>query len=211
MIIYMEDKVLKVEYLGSYDDVRKCPSFKLPEYCFIGRSNVGKSSIINLVTGLREIARTSKKPGKTQSINLFRVDEIPPWIIADLPGYGFAQVSRSKRGQWSSMIDRYILERENLLCTFLLLDIRHPRMENDRAFMNFLGKNHIPFCILFTKSDKLKPAELQKALETYKEDVLNEWEEVPPYFVTSSIEKLGRIEVLDYIQLLNNNFAKQSL
>jgi GTP-binding protein len=181
----------------------------MPEYCFIGRSNVGKSSIINLITGLREIARTSKKPGKTQAINLFSVEEIPPWIIADLPGYGFAQVSRSKRGQWSSMIDKYIVERPNLMCTFLLIDIRHPRQENDRDFMNFLGSKHIPFCILFTKSDKLKPAELITALEAYKEELLKEWEELPPHIVTSSIEKKGREEVMTYIHQMNNIFTNQ--
>lgn len=207
----MEDKALNVLYLGSYKDVRNCPPFRLPEYCFIGRSNVGKSSIINLVTGKDEIARTSRKPGKTQSINLFRVEEEPPWIIADLPGYGYAQVSKSTRGEWSALIDKYILERPNLMCTFLLLDIRHPRMENDRAFMNFLGRNRIPFCILFTKSDKLKPLELQSALDTYKEQVLTEWEEIPPFIVTSSIHKTGREEVLAYIHQMNNTFANQPL
>ena len=207
----MEEKPLKVEYIGSYKDVNSCPSFSMPEYCFIGRSNVGKSSIINLVTGLNEIARTSRKPGKTQSINLFRVEEMSPWIIADLPGYGYAQVSRSTRGQWSSMIDKYIVTRQNLMCTFLLIDIRHPRQENDRDFMNFLGSKHIPFCILFTKSDKLKPTELIEALETYKQEVLKEWEELPPHIVTSSLEKKGREEVLTYIHEMNNIFAKQLL
>ena len=205
----MEEKVLQVHYIGSYKDVSQCPSFEIPEYCFIGRSNVGKSSIINLITGLREIARTSRKPGKTQSINLFKVGENPPWIIADLPGYGFAQVSKSTRGQWSSLIDKYVVERPNLMCTFLLLDIRHPRMENDRAFMNYLGKNRIPFCILFTKSDKLKPAELAEALELYQQDMLNEWEELPPVIVTSSIVKTGRDEIMDYINRMNNIFANQ--
>lgn len=171
----MGDASIEVQYVGSYTDVKQCPVLPSPEYCFIGRSNVGKSSIINYITGNNEIARTSKKPGKTQAINLFRVVETPEWMIVDLPGYGFAQVSRSIRGKWSSLIDRYILQRENLMCTFLLLDIRHPRQENDRLFMNQLGVNHIPFCILFTKSDKLKPAELELALEAYKQDILTEW------------------------------------
>ena len=205
----MEDNALKVDYIGSYKRVSECPSFLLPEYCFIGRSNVGKSSIINLVTGRREIARTSKKPGKTQSINLFKVHEVPEWIIADLPGYGFAQVSRSTRRQWSTMIEKYILERKDLMCTFLLIDIRHPRQENDRAFMNFLGANNIPFCILFTKSDKLKPVKLQEALDTYSQAVLQDWESMPTYFITSSIEKKGREEVLGYIHEMNNTFANQ--
>ncbi len=200
---------MDVQYIGSYTDVKLCPPLELPEYCFIGRSNVGKSSIINYITGNREIARTSKKPGKTQAINLFRVVETPEWLIADLPGYGFAQVSKSTRGKWSKLIDRYILHRENLMCTFLLLDIRHPRQENDREFMNQLGLHDIPFCILFTKSDKLKPAELEQALEAYKADILNEWESLPPIIVTSSLRELGRDEILAYIHQTNAIFAKQ--
>lgn len=200
---------LKVEYVGSYKDVKQCPPLTLPEYCFIGRSNVGKSSIINYITGNREIARTSKKPGKTQSINLFKVNETPEWYIADLPGYGYAQVSRSTRGMWSKLIDRYIANRENLMCTFLLLDIRHPRQENDRQFMNHLGTQNIPFCILFTKSDKLKPAELKAAIEAYQQDILEEWEELPPTIITSSILKSGREEILEYIHRMNSTFTEQ--
>ena len=206
----MEEKALHVEYTGSYKDVRDCPVLDLPEYCFIGRSNVGKSSIINLVTGQREIARTSKKPGKTQSINIFKVLENPQWIIADLPGYGYAQVSKSTRGQWSMLIDKYVVLRENLMCAFLLLDIRHPRMENDRMFMNFLGTKKIPFCILFTKSDKLKPLELKTMLETYQQDVLKEWEELPPFIVTSSVSGSGREEILTYIHKMNTLYARQT-
>src|SRR5687768_9819331 len=206
----MEEKALDVHYLGSYKDVSLCPAFDLPEYCFIGRSNVGKSSIINLITGRPEIARTSRKPGKTQSINLFKVEEQPEWIITDLPGYGYARISKSTRGEWSKMIDRYVLERPDLMCTFLLLDIRHPRLENDRLFMNYLGQNHIPFCILFTKSDKLKLEELKTSLENYKQDVLKEWEELPPYIVTSSILKSGREEILTDIRRMNNIFANQA-
>ncbi len=206
----MDADTLEVQYVGSYTDVKQCPVLASPEYCFIGRSNVGKSSIINYVTGNREIARTSKKPGKTQAINLFRVVETPEWMIVDLPGYGFAQVSRSTRGKWSSLIDRYILNRENLMCTFLLLDIRHPRQENDRLFMNQLGMQQIPFCILFTKSDKLKPVELDLALEAYKQDILTEWETLPPFIVTSSLRELGRPEILEFIRKTNAIFATQS-
>lgn len=206
----MEDKILQVQYIGSYKDTAECPSFKLPEYCFIGRSNVGKSSMINLITGLNEMARTSRKPGKTQSINLFTVSEPPEWIIADLPGYGYAQVSKSTRNEWSSLINTYITRRPNLMCTFLLLDIRHPRMEKDREFMNYLGQNHISFCILFTKSDKLKPDELTASLEAYKEEILTEWEELPPYIVTSSLTKKGKAEIIAYIEHMNTIFAKQS-
>lgn len=205
----MQEKPLDVHYIGSYKDVKSCPSYDLPEYCFIGRSNVGKSSIINLITAKEEIARTSRKPGKTQSINIFKVEEDPVWILADLPGYGYAQVSKSTRGAWSAMIDSYVVQRTNLMCTFLLLDIRHPRMENDRLFMNYLGENHIPFCILFTKSDKLKPADLTASLENYHKDVLDEWEEMPPYIVTSSTEKTGKEEILDYIRKMNTIFINQ--
>ncbi|MEO6131887.1 MAG: ribosome biogenesis GTP-binding protein YihA/YsxC [Saprospiraceae bacterium] len=207
----MEGKQLQVHYLGSYKDVSQCPVIDLPEYCFIGRSNVGKSSIINLVTGQNEIARTSRKPGKTQSINLFKVSENPEWIIADLPGYGYAQVSKSTRGQWSALIDKYVLARENMMCAFLLLDIRHPRMENDREFMSYLGSKKVPFCILFTKSDKLKPLELTTALEVYKEEVLKEWEELPPFIITSSSTGLGRDEILKFIESINVKFIRQVL
>lgn len=205
----MSGDFLTVNYIGSYTDVKQCPVETLPEYCFIGRSNVGKSSIINLITGNREIARTSKKPGKTQSINLFKVAENPEWLIADLPGYGYAQVSRSTRSLWSKLIDRYILNRENLMCTFLLLDIRHPRQENDRQFMIHLGNHNIPFCILFTKADKLKPAELTAAVEAYQKSILEEWEELPPTIITSSLQKSGREEILDYIHRMNSTFAEQ--
>ncbi len=207
----MDDQPIHVDYLGSYKDVRLCPSLPHPEYCFIGRSNVGKSSIINLITGQKEIARTSRKPGKTQSINLFKATGDPDWIIADLPGYGYAQISKSTRGEWSAMIDTYILKRENLMNTFLLLDIRHPRMNNDRDFMNFLGSHKVPFCILFTKSDKLKPLELSTALEEYKTEVLKEWEDLPPIIVTSSILGTGRQEILTYISNINTIFERQPL
>jgi GTP-binding protein len=207
----MGDSILDIQYIGSYNHVKQCPEYLMPEYCFIGRSNVGKSSIINYITGKNEIARTSKKPGKTQSINLFRVVENPEWLIADLPGYGYAQVSKSTRGLWSSLIDRYILDRSNLVCTFLLIDIRHPQQENDRQFMALLGRNRIPFCILYTKSDKLKPLELKKALEDYAGKILEEWEELPPSIITSSLKQLGREEILEYIHRLNVTFASQAL
>ncbi len=199
---------LDVQYIGSFKSVGQCPSYAFPEYCFIGRSNVGKSSIINYLTGKDALARTSKKPGKTQSINLFKVMENPEWYITDLPGYGYAQVSRSTRGNWASMIDDYILKRENLVNTFFLVDMRHPQLENDRQFMAFLGQHHVPFSILFTKSDKLKPAELDKALEAYKAAILEEWEELPPLVVTSSLMDKGRAEILTYIRQMNNTFVR---
>ena len=204
----MISNALDVRYIGSFKEVGQCPVYSLPEYCLIGRSNVGKSSIINYLTGKDDIARTSKKPGKTQTINIFKVMENPEWVIADLPGYGYAQVSRSTRGNWSAMIDNYVLKRENLVNAFLLLDIRHPQMENDREFMRFLGQHRVPFSLLFTKSDKLKKIELEKALEDYKNSILEDWEELPPYFVTSSIEEIGREEILAYIKEMNNTFVR---
>jgi GTP-binding protein len=203
----MSSELLAVEYIGSYTDVKECPELAFPEYCFIGRSNVGKSSIINYITGNKEIARTSKKPGKTQSINLFRVNQDPVWYIVDLPGYGYAKTSKTTRRRWSTLIDRYILNRENLMCTFFLIDIRHKRQENDRLFMNQLGENNIPFCIIFTKSDKLKPAELEAALDAYKNEILTEWEELPPIIVTSSVQELGKEEILDLIRRTNIIYA----
>ncbi len=203
----MSSESLSVNYIGSYPDVKECPELAFPEYCFIGRSNVGKSSLINYVTGNNEIARTSKKPGKTQSINLFQVAGEPEWYIVDLPGYGYAKTSKSTRRRWSSLIDRYILNRENLMCTFLLLDIRHKRQENDRLFMNQLGEHNIPFCIVFTKSDKLKPDELEKAILDYKNEILTEWEALPQIIVTSSIKALGREEILELINRTNIIYA----
>ena len=198
---------LPVDYVGSYKDVKDCPDLDFPEYCFIGRSNVGKSSIINYITGNKEIARTSKKPGKTQSINLFKVSEEPVWYLVDLPGYGYAQISKSTRRKWSELIDRYILSRKNLMCTFLLLDIRHKQQESDRLFMQQLGENNIPFCIIFTKADKLKPAELEKSLDAYKAEILKEWEFLPQIIVTSSVTEMGRQEIIDLINQTNHTYA----
>ncbi len=203
----MSSELLPVEYIGSFKDVKECPELSFPEYCFIGRSNVGKSSIINCITGNKEIARTSKKPGKTQSINLFKVNEEAMWYIVDLPGYGYAKTSKTTRRRWSTLIDRYIINRENLMCTFFLVDIRHPMQENDRLFMAQLGENNIPFCILFTKSDKLKPAELALALNAYQKEILNEWEELPQIIVTSSATSLGREEIMDLIKRTNIIYA----
>ena len=171
---------------------------------------MGKSSMINYLTGKDEIARTSKKPGKTQTINLFRIEENPEWIVADLPGYGYAQVSRSTRGEWSSLIDQYMLKREALVCTFLLIDIRHPQQAKDKKFMQFLGKHQIPFCLLYTKSDKLKPNTLLDAIRDYEAAILEEWESLPPSIVTSSLARIGRDEILAFIREMNNTFVKQA-
>ena len=207
-LIFMILPALDVRYIGSYTEVSKCPDYEIPEYCFIGRSNVGKSSIINFLTGKDDTARTSRKPGKTQTINIFKVMENPEWAIADLPGYGYAQVSKSTRGNWSAMIDNYVLKRKNLVNAFLLVDIRHAPLDNDREFMRFLGQHQVPFSMLFTKSDKLKPVELEQALVHYKSVILEEWEELPPVFVTSTVAGIGKEEILSYIRQMNNTFTK---
>jgi len=200
---------LRVEYIGSYQDAGQCPLIQAPEHAFIGRSHVGKSSMINYLTGLSELARTSKKPGKRQAINLFQVRAEPEWVIADLPGYGYAKVSRDTRKSWSKMIERYVLHRKNLLNLFLLIDMRHPPQEPDMQFLRFLGENEVPFCILFTKSDQLKPDARTAALEVYTNALLEEWESLPPYVVTSSIARRGREEILNLILEMNTIFTRQ--
>ena len=200
---------LDVEFIGSFTDAEQCPLIEAPEYAFIGRSNVGKSSMINYLTGHAELARTSKKPGKTQTINLFRVSETPAWILADLPGYGYARVSKTQRSAWTGMIGKYVLYRKNLMNLFLLLDLRVAPQEADMAFMRFLGKHEVPFCLLFTKSDQLKPAEADKALDDYRSALLREWESLPPYIVTSSLKRKGREEILQLISGMNAIFTEQ--
>jgi len=198
-----------VDFLGAFQDVKQCFDLEAPEYAFIGRSNVGKSSMINFLTGQSELARTSKKPGKTQTINLFRVDAEPFWILADLPGYGYARVSRSQRGTWASMIEHYILGRKNLMNLFLLVDLRVPPQASDLNLIRFLGEHAVPFCILFTKADQLKPAEEMTALQAYSNLLLEEWEELPPMVVTSSLRQRGRADILDMIREMNAIFTTQ--
>lgn len=201
--------VLPTHYLGSYHNATECPLLDAPEYAFIGRSNVGKSSMINYLTGLKEIARTSRKPGKTQAINLFRVEAIPPWIIADLPGYGYAKVSKSTRKFWSDMIEKYVLYRKNLMNLFLLVDFRHPPQESDTRFLEFMGENRIPFTILFTKTDLVPKTEHDKTLETYIQHLYTFWEELPPYVLTSSLRDEGRDDVMGMIDQMNKIFINQ--
>lgn len=200
---------LDVAFIGSYPDAARCPLLNAPEYAFIGRSNVGKSSMINYLTGHPEIARTSKKPGKTQAINLFRIAGAPAWTMADLPGYGYAKVSRSQRHAWTDMIEGYVLRRKNLMNLFLLIDLRVSPQEADLNFLRFLGNHEVPFCILFTKADQLKPAAIEKALGDYRETLLLEWESLPPLIVTSSHLQKGREEILDHIQAMNAIFTQQ--
>jgi GTP-binding protein len=192
------------EFVVSNSDVAKCPDSKLPEYAFIGRSNVGKSSLINMITARKSLAKTSGRPGKTQLINHFLINK--EWHLVDLPGYGYARVSKSIKKIFQKFITQYFDHREQMLCAFVLIDSRHNPQPIDLEFMQWLGEHGVPFCIIFTKADKLKPNALARNVEAYKEKMLEIWEEMPEYFITSSSSDLGREEVLKYIENLNTQF-----
>jgi GTP-binding protein len=200
-------KIQKIEFIGSFPRADDCPQNNFPEYAFIGRSNVGKSSLINAITGRKEVAKTSKKPGKTQMINIFLVDKA--WYIADLPGYGFAHVSKSKRRKWERMLEDYVLFRPNLVCAFVLIDVRHELQKNDLDFINWLGERHIPFCLIFTKADKLKVPALEGNVDQIKNSLLEFWSSLPESFITSSITRDGVANILDYIRSLNDKIWHQ--
>ena len=198
-------KIKSAEFVISNTDVTKCPKEQLPEYAFIGRSNVGKSSLINMLTQRKNLAKTSGKPGKTQLINHFKINE--DWFLVDLPGYGYAQISKSKRQSFQVFITEYFLQRIQLMCSFVLVDVRHAPQKIDVEFMRFLGENQIPFCIVFTKADKLNGSTLNKNLQIYQTELLKTWEEMPQHFVTSATHKNGREELLSYIDSVNKNLA----
>lgn len=183
----------------------KLPKGNLPEYAFIGRSNVGKSSLINMLVQRRGLAKTSSVPGKTVAINHFVVNDA--WYLVDLPGYGYAQHSKKTREQWRVMINNYILRRRNLVTTFVLVDSRIEPQNNDLGFMEWMGENRVPFCVVFTKTDKVSKAELERNVEAFKARLLEEWEDLPPMFITSSETGLGRDEILDYIEAQNAEMA----
>lgn len=197
-------KIKKADFVISNTDIKKCPEPTLPEYAFIGRSNVGKSSLINMLVERKNLAKTSGRPGKTQLINHFIVNE--DWYIVDLPGYGFAKTSKENRYKWTKFIEKYLRERTNLMNTFVLIDSRLPPQENDLAFMNWLGTHQIPFAMVFTKSDKLASAALQKNLNAYKKKMMQFWAELPPVFISSSTSKLGREKILNYVDQINKSF-----
>jgi GTP-binding protein len=186
-----------VSFLKSCTQWEDCPEANKPEFAFIGRSNVGKSSLINLLANHKNLAKTSGKPGKTQTINHFLVDQY--WYLVDLPGYGYAKVSKEDRKKFSKQVTDYILNRQNLICLFLLVDSRHEPLKNDLEFMKWLGEKQIPFVIVFTKIDKLSSAELNKKTKVYKTKMLNDWEFLPKTFLSSATAKIGRIEILSYI------------
>lgn len=199
-------EVKDAQFVTSNSDVKKCPPPKKPEYAFIGRSNVGKSSLINRMTNKKSLAKTSGKPGKTRLINHFIINN--EWYLVDLPGYGYAEVPKAERLKWEKMIRQYILQRENLQCLFVLIDSRHDAQEIDLNFMEWLGTSQIPFSIVFTKTDKLKPSELEENLNKYKEKLLETWEELPPVFITSAETGEGTTEILDYIGDVNKAIAE---
>ncbi|MFB0938021.1 MAG: GTP-binding protein [Candidatus Azotimanducaceae bacterium] len=198
-------KINTATFVISNTDVSRCPTERVPEYAFIGRSNVGKSSLINMLTNHKKLAKTSGKPGKTQLINHFKINDT--WFLVDLPGYGYAQVSKTKRKSFQSFIKDYFLQREQLVCTFVLVDSRHEPQKIDLEFMAFLGENGIPFAIIFTKTDKLASSKLNKNITKYKKDILKTWEVVPTHFITSSETEMGKDDVINFIEQTNVDVA----
>ena len=198
-------KIKSAVFVMSNTDVSKAPRDRIPEYAFIGRSNVGKSSLINMLVGQKGLAKTSGRPGKTQLINHFKIND--QWFLVDLPGYGYAQVSKKKRATIQRFIEQYFLEREQLVCTFVLVDSRHDPQKIDLEFMQFLGERQIPFCIVFTKVDKLGSSKLNKQIVSYKKKLLETWEDVPTSFITSSTHGSGRDEFLEFIHNVNQDVA----
>ena len=192
----------------SNSDVAKCPKSNLPEYAFIGRSNVGKSSLINMLTNRKSLAKTSGRPGKTQLINHFLINE--NWHLVDLPGYGYARVSKSDKKTFQKFITQYFERRKQLVMGFVLVDCRQEPQPIDLEFMQWLGENALPFGIIFTKADKLKPNALKRNVDTYLQRLLETWESLPPYFITSSAKRTGAEELLDYIDTINKEIEQQS-
>lgn len=197
-------QIKSAEFVMSNSEVEKCPKDNLPEYAFIGRSNVGKSSLINMLLGRKNLAKTSGRPGKTQLINHFLINK--NWFLVDLPGYGYAKVSKSSKKVFQKLITKYFENRTQLILSFVLVDCRHDPQSIDLEFMEWLGSKGIPFHIIFTKADKLKPRALSKRIAAYTEKMLEVWEEMPPYFITSSSDYTGKDELLEYIDNLNSRF-----
>lgn len=193
-------------FVSSNTTVAKCPETNLPEYAFIGRSNVGKSSLINMITNRNKLAKTSSFPGKTQLINHFIIND--NWYLVDLPGYGWAKVSKESRENWLKMIKAYLQQRQNLACVFLLIDSRHEPQKSDLDFIQLLGTIGVPFVLVFTKTDKQSLAKTQSTVAGFKNKLLETWEELPPIFLSSAEEKKGRDEILDFIDSVNAGLNK---
>jgi len=196
-------EIKEAQFVMSNSDVARCPAPDRPEYAFIGRSNVGKSSLINMLTNKKSLAKTSGSPGKTRLLNHFLINK--SWYLVDLPGYGYAKVPKSERLKWEKMLQNYILKRENLYCVFVLVDSRHPAQKADLDFMEWLGISEIPFSIVFTKTDKLKPRELEQNLKAYEEKMFETWETMPGYFISSSETGAGKEEILAFIDQVNKS------
>lgn len=194
-------KINNAKFVMSNSDYAKCPKPDMPEYAFIGRSNVGKSSLINALTNRKSLAKTSGKPGKTQLINHFQINN--NWYLVDLPGYGYAAVSKTMRAEFQAFLRDYLVKRENLLCTFVLLDSRLEPQKVDMEFMQWLGENGIPFVMVFTKTDKLNKTKFSKNMSHYEKVMLKYWEELPPRFFTSSVNKSGTEEILEFVDQTN--------
>ena len=192
------------EFVISNTDYRKCPAPKIPEYAFIGRSNVGKSSLINAIVNQKYLAKTSGKPGKTQLINHFIINK--QWYLVDLPGFGYAKIAKSKRAEFHDMISDYLLNRTNLMCLFVLIDCRHKPQQIDQEFMQWLAEKEIPFVMVFTKGDKLSKNALTKNIEFYKKEMLKKWGELPQVFITSAEKKEGTEEIINFIETVNPQF-----
>ncbi len=195
-------EIKEARFVMSNTDVKKCPAPDKPEYAFIGRSNVGKSSLINRITNKKSLAKISGKPGKTRLINHFLINE--EWYLVDLPGYGYAEVPKKERLKWEQFLKRYILQRENLYCLFVLVDSRHEPQKPDLDFMEWLGISQVPFTIVFTKTDKLRPEELKTNLKNYEEKMFETWETMPGYYISSAETGTGTNELLDFIEHLNS-------
>lgn len=189
-------------FLKSVTDLRDCPNTKAHDYAFIGRSNVGKSSLINMLVDRKKLAKTSGKPGKTQTINFFLIND--QWHLVDLPGYGWAGVSKEKKLEWMNFVKDYLLHREQLYCVFILIDIRHEPQNIDLEFINWSGFNKIPFALVFTKSDKISKNKVNIAVENYRKKLLKDWESLPDIFITSAVDERGRGDILSFIEKINS-------
>ncbi len=200
-------QIRSAKFITSSPRADMCPKTSEPEYAFIGRSNVGKSSLINMITNHNKLAMTSSTPGKTMLVNHFLIND--EWYLVDLPGYGFAQRGKREMDKLKNLINHYVLEREQLTCLFLLIDIRHEPQKKDLDFIQFLGENGVPFVIVFTKADKLSRQKVNLQAQSYLNHLKDQWEELPKYFITSATSGMGRDEILNYIDSINQQLSTQ--